>query len=36
LNKGVLGSVLQQVPVWRVEHGELGVLGAAAWNASAA
>ncbi|MDR6094580.1 glucokinase [Stenotrophomonas sp. SORGH_AS321] len=34
LNKGVLGSVLQQVPVWRVEHGELGVLGAAAWNAS--
>jgi glucokinase len=24
------------VPVWRVEHGELGVLGAAAWNASAA
>ncbi|WP_349984342.1 glucokinase [Stenotrophomonas sp. WHRI 8082] len=32
LNKGVLGSVLQQVPVWRVEHGELGVLGAAAWK----
>ena len=32
LNKGVLASVLQQVPVWRVEHGELGVLGAAAWN----
>jgi len=31
LNKGVLGEVLQQVPVWRVEHGELGVLGAAAW-----
>ncbi|KIP86340.1 glucokinase [Stenotrophomonas maltophilia] len=36
LNKGVLASVLQQVPVWRVEHGELGVLGAAAWNASLA
>lgn len=32
LNKGVLGHVLQDVPVWRVEHGELGVLGAAAWR----
>ena len=32
LNKGVLGKVLEQVPVWRVEHGELGVLGAAAWH----
>jgi glucokinase len=25
--------VLAHVPVWRVEHGELGVLGAAAWHA---
>ncbi len=33
LNKGVLGGVLQQVPVWRVEHGELGILGAAALHA---
>lgn len=33
LAKGVLGEVLRQVPVWRVEHGELGVLGAAAWHA---
>lgn len=31
-NKGVLGEVLQSVPVWRVEHGALGVLGAAAWR----
>ena len=29
LNKGVLTEVLRQVPVWRVEHGQLGVLGAA-------
>lgn len=36
LNKGVLGAVLQDVPVCRVEHGELGVLGAAAWPTSAA
>lgn len=28
--KGVLGTMLQQMPVWRVAHGELGVLGAAA------
>jgi glucokinase len=33
LTKGVLGEVLAHVPVWRVEHGELGVLGAAAWHA---
>lgn len=33
LAKGVLGEVLAHVPVWRVEHGELGVLGAAAWHA---
>lgn len=30
LNKGVLAPVLRQVPVWRVEHGDLAVLGAAA------
>ncbi|CAM4274854.1 glucokinase [Stenotrophomonas indicatrix] len=34
LNKGVLTDVLRQVPVWRVEHGQLGVLGAAAWHAA--
>lgn len=31
LAKGVMRPVLEQVPVWRVEHGELGVLGAAVW-----
>lgn len=34
LNKGVLTEVLRQVPVWRVEHGQLGVLGAAVWHAA--
>ena len=34
LNKGVLTDVLRQVPVWRVEHGQLGVLGAAVWHAA--
>jgi len=33
LAKGVMGEVLAQVPVWRVEHGELGVIGAAVWHA---
>lgn len=33
LAKGVMRRVLEQVPVWRVEHGELGVLGAAVWHA---
>ena len=32
LAKGALGAALRQVPVWRVEHGELGVLGALAWH----
>lgn len=32
LAKGVMGRVLAQVPVWRVEHGELGMLGAAMWH----
>ncbi len=31
LNKGVMTERLEQVPVWRVEHGQLGLLGAAAW-----
>ncbi|KAF1017329.1 MAG: Glucokinase [Stenotrophomonas maltophilia] len=34
INKGVLSEVVRQVPVWRVEHGQLGVLGAAAWHAA--
>lgn len=34
VNKGVLADVLRCVPVWRVEHGALGVLGAAAWTAT--
>ncbi|WP_313342728.1 glucokinase [Stenotrophomonas sp.] len=33
LAKGVMRRVLEQVPVWRVEHGELGVIGAAVWYA---
>lgn len=31
LNKGVLSEVLRHTPVWRVDHGQLGVIGAAAW-----
>lgn len=31
LDKGVLGHVLRHVPVWRVDHGQLGIVGAAAW-----
>lgn len=31
LNKGVLGEVLAKVPVWLVDHGQLGLVGAAAW-----
>lgn len=33
LDKGVLADSVRKVPVWRVEHGQLGVLGAAAWYA---
>jgi glucokinase len=33
LNKGVLSGVLRNTPVWRVDHGQLGVIGAAAWYA---
>ena len=32
VNKGVLGSVLAQVPVWLIEHGRYGLIGAAAWQ----
>lgn len=32
LNKGVLRSVLAQVPVWLIEHGRYGLIGAAAWQ----
>ncbi|HYG04800.1 MAG TPA: glucokinase [Stenotrophomonas sp.] len=31
VNKGVLAPVVAQVPVWLVEHGQLGLIGAAAW-----
>lgn len=31
LNKGVLRSVLASVPVWLIEHGRFGLIGAAAW-----
>lgn len=31
LNKGVLRSVLAKVPVWVIEHGRFGLIGAAAW-----
>lgn len=34
LAKGVMSRVLAQVPVWRVEHGELGMVGAAVWHAA--
>jgi glucokinase len=30
-NKGVLAPVLAHVPVWLVDHGQLGLVGAAAW-----
>lgn len=32
LAKGRLSPMLQQMPVWRIEHGQLGVLGALAWH----
>jgi glucokinase len=31
LNKGALREALEDVPVWLVEHGQLGLIGAAAW-----
>ncbi|HWI23987.1 MAG TPA: glucokinase [Lysobacter sp.] len=30
-NKGVLAGMVERVPVWLVEHGQLGLVGAAAW-----
>lgn len=30
-NKGALGEMLARVPVWLIEHGQLGLIGAAAW-----
>lgn len=33
LGKGALSEALSQVPVWRLDHGQLGVIGAAAWYA---
>ncbi len=32
VDKGVLGAMLRQVPVWRVEDAAIGVMGAAAWT----
>lgn len=34
LDKGVLADSLRNVPVYTVEHGQLGVIGAAAWHAA--
>lgn len=31
LNKGTLKALLERVPVWLIEHGQLGVIGAARW-----
>ncbi|MFC5488392.1 glucokinase [Dokdonella soli] len=33
LNKGRMRTVLDRVPVWVIEHGQLGVIGAASWYA---
>lgn len=33
LNKGRLRPILERVPVWVIEHGSLGVIGAASWYA---
>lgn len=32
LDKGVMRPLLETVPVWRVEHGALGLVGATAWQ----
>ncbi|MET0289146.1 MAG: glucokinase [Pseudoxanthomonas sp.] len=34
LDKGVLSSALREVPVSCIEHGQLGIIGAAAWHAA--
>ena len=31
LNKGALREVMEHVPLWLIEHGQLGLIGAAAW-----
>jgi len=31
LNKGALREAIEHVPVWLIEHGQLGLTGAAAW-----
>ncbi|WP_282278556.1 glucokinase, partial [Stenotrophomonas sp. PS02297] len=31
LNKGPMAKALQRIPVKLVEHGQLGVIGAASW-----
>jgi glucokinase len=31
LNKGALREALEHIPVWLIEHGQLGLIGAAAW-----
>jgi glucokinase len=33
LNKGTLRALLETVPVWLIDHGQLGVIGAATWYA---
>jgi glucokinase len=33
LNKGPLRALLETVPVWLIDHGQLGVIGAATWYA---
>lgn len=34
MDKGVLSDTLREVPVFSVEHGQLGIIGAAAWHAA--
>ena len=34
LDKGVLSDTLREVPVFTIEHGQLGLIGAAAWHAA--
>jgi glucokinase len=34
LDKGVLSETLREVPVFAIEHGQLGLIGAAAWHAA--
>ncbi len=33
LNKGTLRALMETVPVWLIDHGQLGVIGAATWYA---